>query len=73
MREVVEATGEVVKLEKALNENLSALAGKHNFEETVMSLAATIHLLNSRFDVGSDNSRQVKLTKEKSKSQGRAA
>lgn len=73
MREVVEATGEVVKLEKALNENLSALAGKHNFEETVMSLAAAIHLLNSRLDVGSATSRQVKLTKEKSKSKGRAA
>jgi hypothetical protein len=73
MREVVEATGEVVKLEKALNENLSALAGKHNFEETVMSLAAAIHLLNSRLDVGSDTSRQVKLKKEKSESKGRAA
>jgi len=28
--------------------NLSALAGSKNFEDTVMSLAAAIHLLNSR-------------------------
>ncbi|MBN2476498.1 MAG: MotA/TolQ/ExbB proton channel family protein [Pirellulales bacterium] len=44
----VEATGEVVKLETALNRNLSALAGASNFEQTVMSLAAVIHLLNAR-------------------------
>ena len=48
MTRAVEATGEVIKLEKALNDNLQALAGAKNFEETVMSLAAAIHLLNSR-------------------------
>jgi biopolymer transport protein ExbB/TolQ len=44
----VEATGYVTRLEESLNRNLAALAGSRNFEETVMSLAAAIHLLNSR-------------------------
>jgi len=44
----VEAVGDVKKLEVELNQNLAALAGARNFEETVMSLAAAIHLLNSR-------------------------
>lgn len=44
----VEVTGEVVRLEKALRDNLQALSGTRNFEETVMHLAATIHLLNAR-------------------------
>jgi hypothetical protein len=35
-------------LEKALNQNLAALAGSKNFEDTVMSLSAAIHLLNTR-------------------------
>ena len=46
--QVVEATGNVIKLEEALNENLQSLAGSKNFEETVMSLSAAIHLLNTR-------------------------
>lgn len=44
----VEATGQVTRLEEALNRNLSALAGSKNFEQTVMSLAAAIHLLTGR-------------------------
>jgi hypothetical protein len=44
----IEAAGQVTSLEEALNDNLRALAGSKNFEETVMSLAAAIHLLNSR-------------------------
>ena len=44
----VEATGQVASLEETLNHNLRALAGSSNFEQTVMSLAAAIHLLNSR-------------------------
>jgi hypothetical protein len=44
----VEATLCVAKLEETLNHNLAALAGAKNFEETVMSLAAAIHLLNAR-------------------------
>ncbi|MFM2094140.1 MAG: hypothetical protein RIS70_1264, partial [Planctomycetota bacterium] len=33
---------------QALNANLAALSGSKNFEETVMSLSAAIHLLNAR-------------------------
>jgi biopolymer transport protein ExbB/TolQ len=44
----VGATDQVAKLEETLNRNLQALAGSKNFEETVMSLAAAIHLLNAR-------------------------
>jgi hypothetical protein len=35
-------------LEEALNHNLASLAGAKNFEETVMSLSAAIHLLTAR-------------------------
>ena len=48
MTQAIRAAGDVVQLERALNNNLSALAGSKNFEDTVMSLAATIHLLNAR-------------------------
>jgi len=44
----VEATGDVAGLQDALNRNLASLAGSRNFEQTVMSLAAAIHLLNAR-------------------------
>lgn len=44
----VEAAGEVARLEDALNRNLSTLAGAKHFEQTVISLAAAIHLLNAR-------------------------
>nr|MCU0980118.1 MotA/TolQ/ExbB proton channel family protein [Pirellulaceae bacterium] len=37
MAQVVKATGEVVGLEKALNDNLRELSGAGNFEDTVMS------------------------------------
>lgn len=46
--EVLRATGDVVRLEQALNANLASLAGARNFEETVMSLSAAIHLLTAR-------------------------
>jgi biopolymer transport protein ExbB/TolQ len=46
--QVVRATGDVVQLERALNENLNALAGSKNFEDMVLSLSAAIHLLTTR-------------------------
>jgi DNA repair exonuclease SbcCD ATPase subunit len=49
MERIVQATREVEKLEDALNRNLAALAGAKNFEQTVLGLAAAIHLLNGRF------------------------
>ena len=75
MREVVAATGDVAKLEEVLNRNLKSLAGAKNFEDTVMSLAAVIHLLNSRLAGSSSEVPQIDLThKSKTKdAQGRAA
>jgi biopolymer transport protein ExbB/TolQ len=71
MARVVEATGEVRKLESSLNSNLQSLAGAKNFEDTVMSLSAAIHLLNTRLGAPADESRQIDL--RDSKAQGRAA
>ena len=51
LHDVVEATGDVARLEDSLNKNLQALAGSKNFEDTVMSLSAAIHLLNTRLTV----------------------
>ncbi len=48
LREVVEAMGQVQQLEASLNDNLAALAGSQNFEETVVSLSATLQLLSAR-------------------------
>lgn len=45
---VVDATGQVKKLEDALNQNLASLGKAHNFEETLMSLSAAIQLLSAR-------------------------
>lgn len=46
--EVVSATGQVAQLETALNRNLESLAGSQQFEETLHSLAAAVHLLTAR-------------------------
>jgi biopolymer transport protein ExbB/TolQ len=48
IRQVLQATGEVTQLEERLNQNLAVLAGASHFEETVNSLAAVIHLLNTK-------------------------
>jgi biopolymer transport protein ExbB/TolQ len=48
MERTIQATHEVEQLEDALNRNLAALAGAKNFEQTVLGLAAAIHLLNAR-------------------------
>jgi biopolymer transport protein ExbB/TolQ len=48
MVEVARATGNLITLEKSLNENLEALAGARNFEETLLSLSAAIHLMSAR-------------------------
>ncbi|MFO7907110.1 MAG: MotA/TolQ/ExbB proton channel family protein [Planctomycetota bacterium] len=71
MARVMEATGDVIKLETSLNENLKSLAGAKNFEDTVMSLAAAIHLLNTRLGATGAETNQIEL--EPKSSQGRAA
>lgn len=70
MTQAIRAVGDVVQLEKALNDNLTALAGSKNFEDTVMSLSAAIHLLNTRLGKNID-SPQVEL--QNSRLKGRAA
>ena len=71
MQQAIDASGRVTKLQDALNGNLNALAGAKNFEDTVMSLAAAIHLLNARLGAaGTDN--QVRLD-GKDNAKGRAA
>ncbi len=65
---VVEATGEVVALEQALNSNLSQLQETRQFEDTVISLSAAIQLLSTRItgeskslDLQSDASKRGKV------------
>jgi biopolymer transport protein ExbB/TolQ len=70
LHKAIAATGDVVKLEQALNANLSALAGSKNFEDTVMSLSAAIHLLTARLP---HDAKHVELTVQKPSVQGRAA
>jgi biopolymer transport protein ExbB/TolQ len=52
LRNVIGTSSQLIKLEERLHENLTALAQVGNFEETVNSLAATIHLLNGRHHFG---------------------
>jgi biopolymer transport protein ExbB/TolQ len=52
MARAIEATAKVAGLQDALNQNLNSLAGSKNFEDTVMSLSAAIHLLNTRLGHG---------------------
>jgi len=46
MLQVVEATGQVKQLEDALNSNLKALAGSHNFQQTAAGLSAALQLMS---------------------------
>ena len=47
VREILGANSQLIQLEERLKENLSALSSVGNFEETLNSLAAAIHLLNN--------------------------
>ncbi|MCP4189587.1 MAG: hypothetical protein GY768_03045 [Planctomycetaceae bacterium] len=68
--QVLQATGDIMKLEQALNQNLQALSGAKNFEDTVMSLSAAIQLLSSRLGKPLAKDQQVQL---ESSQQERAA
>ena len=57
----IEAAGEVTRLEDSLNRNLASLSGAKNFEQTVLSLAAAIQLLNARLMGTFPETPQVKL------------
>ena len=47
VREILGTNSQLIQLEERLRDNLSTVANVGNFEETVNSLAAAIHLLNS--------------------------
>jgi biopolymer transport protein ExbB/TolQ len=68
---VVQATGDIIRLERTLNENLTALAGAKNFEDMVMSLTAAIHLLTARLGGPASSVPHVDLHETRCK--GRAA
>lgn len=70
LAQVVRATADVIRLEQTLNENLKALAGAKNFEDTVMSLSAAIHLLNTRLPSGGSSAR---IAMSETEVKGRAA
>lgn len=61
LSQAVEATTQIARLEETLNQNLAALAGSKNFEETVMSLAAAIHLLTGRLAEPAAGAGKVRL------------
>ncbi|MHB8902679.1 MAG: hypothetical protein ACYC6Y_28300, partial [Thermoguttaceae bacterium] len=71
LNRAVEAMGTIAGLESQLNRNLGALAGSKNFEQTVMSLAAAIHLLNAR--LGDDAGMMTPVTLQPQKRKGHAA
>jgi biopolymer transport protein ExbB/TolQ len=71
LAQVVQATGQVIGLERTLNENLKALSGSKNFEDMVLSLNAAIHLLTARLGGVVPGMSQVELVEPRSK--GRAA
>jgi len=58
---VVDATGQIARLEDTLNRNLSSLSGAHNFEETLINLSAAIQLLGARMGNASRPISQVSL------------
>ncbi|MCA9198128.1 MAG: MotA/TolQ/ExbB proton channel family protein [Planctomycetales bacterium] len=62
LAELVKATGDIRTLEDSLNSNLQALAGAKNFEDTVMSLSAAIHILSSRLGAPLPKESRVRLS-----------
>ena len=64
--QVVEATGQVTKLEDALNRNLASLAGAEHFHDTMLNLSAVINLLNARLGHVAPLGKSVDLRKDNS-------
>ena len=61
LHRAVEAVGQVTRLEDTLNRNLATLSGAKHFEQTVMSLAAAINLLNAQLGHPSAGAPHVQL------------
>ncbi len=57
LERTVATTGEVLRLQEALERNLDRVAGAGQFEEAILNLSAAIHLLNGRLAGGSGTSR----------------
>lgn len=55
IQNVLGTSGQLARLEERLSGNLAALSQAGNFEETVNSLAATIHLLNGKYRLDGRN------------------
>lgn len=65
LKQVVEASCEVTRLEDVLNRNLTSLARMGDFEEMVHSLSAAVHLLT----VKSSDARNVSLPRRQTEGQ----
>ncbi len=61
MLQAINATGEVTKVQHALNENMRSLSLMGKFDETVMSLSAAINILNARLGAPKAAARRVQL------------
>jgi biopolymer transport protein ExbB/TolQ len=72
LTQVLGATDTIGNLEQSLNNNLQALAGSKNFEDTVMSLSAAIHLLTTRLEQPAQSA-SFATTETTPRDQGRAA
>ena len=73
IQQVVEATAEVVSLEKALNDNLQQLADTRQFEDVVVSLSAAIQLLSTRLGAPLMQSKPLDSSTEVDNTKGKAA
>jgi biopolymer transport protein ExbB/TolQ len=65
---VVDATGQIKKLEDTLNDNLAALDKSHHFQESALTLSAAIQLLCARLDKIKPVARTVDLSSDHSAS-----
>lgn len=61
MTKAVDATGRIMQLENALNQNLSALRESNQFDEAVNSLAAAISVLNAKIGSATQPASNVRL------------
>ncbi len=73
MLRAIDATGDVAKVQNALNENLKSLTMMGQFDETVMSLSAAINLLNSKLGASARSSNPHNLRVHGSSAERRAA
>jgi biopolymer transport protein ExbB/TolQ len=70
---VVQATGDITKLEDALNKNLTSLQNSQNFEETTLNLSAVLNLLTAKLSSTEDRKVSLNSSKTKDDSESKAA